>query len=120
MAMTPAFDFGSNWQSFSARRLDDSRLVLAVQSLRSLLERDTLQGMSFLDVGCGSGLFAIAAHQLGAAKVIGVDINPQCVIVSKENRDRFAPDAPITFLQASALSCESLGSLGPFEIVYAS
>src|SRR5881296_2946108 len=116
MAMTRAFDFGSNWQSFSARRLDASRLVLAVQSLRALLERDTLQGMSFLDVGCGSGLFSIAAGQLGAAKVVGVDINPRCITVSQQNCERLAPQASITFQQVSALNPESLKAIGQFDL----
>ena len=114
-----AFDFGSNWQAFSDQRIDAQRLPLAVGSLQSLLERNTLQGVSFLDVGCGSGLFTIAAYQLGAAPVVGIDINPQCITVSEQNRDRFAPKTPITFLQASALIPESLKPLGLFDIVYA-
>ncbi len=113
------FDFGSNWQTFSAHRLDAQRLALAVRSLQSLLQRNTLRGVSFLDVGCGSGLFTIAAHQLGAARVVGIDINPHCITVSEQNRDRFAPKTPITFFQASALIPESLKPLGRFDIVYA-
>jgi len=115
----PWFDFGSNWQAFSARRLDGVRLTAAVRSLQSLLEKDTLEGLSFLDVGCGTGLFSIAAHQLGAAKVVGIDVSPSCISVSEQNRDRLAPHAPILFLQGSALSRGNLHSLGPFDIVYA-
>ena len=113
------FDFGSNWEAFSEQRIDTQRVAVAVQSLKSLLQRDTLNGMSFLDVGCGSGLFSIAAHRLGASEVIGIDINPRCIEVSERNRDRLAPGAPITFKNASALSPESLEGLGVFELVYA-
>ncbi|MEE8303568.1 MAG: class I SAM-dependent methyltransferase [Candidatus Tectomicrobia bacterium] len=113
------FDFGSNWQAFSQQRLDAHRLTLAVHSLQSLLQRQTLHGSSFLDVGCGSGLFAIAAHQLGAASVVGIDINPKCITICEQNRDRFAPRAPIRFLEASALIPESFQSLGQFDTVYA-
>src|SRR2546427_7827466 len=113
------FDFGANWQAFSAQRIDTQRLAHAVQSLQSLLQQETLQGLSFLDIGCGSGLFALAAYQLGAARVIGIDINPRCLAASEQNRDRFTPEAPITFLQASALVPESFQSLGSFDIVYA-
>ena len=115
----PAFDFGSNWQAFSEQRLDAQRLALAARSLQSLLQRDTLQGSGFLDVGCGSGLFAISAHQLGAARVVGIDINRRCLAVSEQNRSRFASKAQITFLQGSALVPESFQSLGLFDIVYA-
>lgn len=38
-----------------------------------------------LDVGCGSGILAIAAALLGAKGVLAVDIDPIAVTVSKEN-----------------------------------
>lgn len=37
------------------------------------------------DIGCGSGILGIAAAKLGAEKVIGIDIDPVCIDVSKEN-----------------------------------
>jgi 2-polyprenyl-3-methyl-5-hydroxy-6-metoxy-1,4-benzoquinol methylase len=113
------FDFGSNWQVFSEQRIDAQRLDTAMQSLRSLLARDTLQGSSVLDVGCGSGLFSIAAQQLGATKVVGVDVNPRCIAVSKQNVARLVPGAAVVFQEASALSSTSMESLGQFDLVYA-
>ncbi|MBR0596333.1 50S ribosomal protein L11 methyltransferase [Sinanaerobacter chloroacetimidivorans] len=38
-----------------------------------------------LDVGCGSGILAIAAALLGAKEVKGVEIDPQAVQVAREN-----------------------------------
>lgn len=38
-----------------------------------------------VDYGCGSGILAIAAKKLGAAKVIGVDIDPQAIQSSLYN-----------------------------------
>jgi len=47
---------------------------------------DHLQpGQSVLDYGCGSGILSIAAKQLGAGTVLGVDIDPQAVQASREN-----------------------------------
>jgi len=113
------FDFGSNWQTFSDRFIDRHRLDVATRSLQLLLEKDTLNGVSFLDVGCGSGLFSIAAHQLGASRVTGIDINPRCIEVSKRNRDHLAPGAPISFVRASVLTPQPLTGFGVFDVVYA-
>ncbi len=113
------FDFGANWQAFSQQHVNEVRLATAEQSLKALLQRPNLTGSTFLDVGCGSGLFSIAAQRLGASKVIGVDINPRCIEVSKQNQTHLTPHKPIEFHQASALSPESLAGLGQFDVVYA-
>jgi len=42
-------------------------------------------GETLLDYGCGSGILAIAAAKLGAARVDGVDIDPQAVTASIDN-----------------------------------
>jgi len=47
---------------------------------------DNLQGgESVLDYGCGSGILAIAAIKLGAARAVGVDVDLQAVIASRDN-----------------------------------
>jgi ribosomal protein L11 methyltransferase len=38
-----------------------------------------------IDVGCGSGILSIAALKLGAARALGVDIDPASVKNSREN-----------------------------------
>jgi SAM-dependent methyltransferase len=117
--MFNVFDFGSNWEEFSKRRIDRQRLEMACESLQSLLEEKSLAGKSFLDVGCGSGLFSIAAQKLGATKVIGIDINPRCIEISQVNRDLLAPSSPIEFHVASVLEPEQLKRFGRFDLVYA-
>ncbi|MBN8760846.1 MAG: ribosomal protein L11 methyltransferase [Thiobacillus sp. 65-69] len=42
-------------------------------------------GETLLDYGCGSGILAIAAARLGAARVDGIDIDPQAVTASRDN-----------------------------------
>lgn len=44
-----------------------------------------LTGLSVLDYGCGSGILAMAASALGAAEVVGVDIDPQAVETARLN-----------------------------------
>ena len=47
-----------------------------------------LTGKTVIDFGCGSGILAIAALKLGAAKAIGIDIDPQAIQASRDNAQR--------------------------------
>ena len=75
------------------------------------LERTVQTGESLLDYGCGSGILAIAGEKLGAAPVLGVDIDPQAVIAAQSNAERNAASA--SFRDSS----EPLA--GQFDIVVA-
>jgi ribosomal protein L11 methyltransferase len=44
-----------------------------------------LAGKRVLDMGCGSGILAIAATKLGASVAHGTDIDPQAIIASHQN-----------------------------------
>ena len=46
-----------------------------------------LVGKTVLDYGCGSGILAMAASALGAAHVLGVDIDPQAVETARFNTE---------------------------------
>jgi len=56
-----------------------TRLVLA------WLARQLAPGSSVLDYGCGSGILAIAAAKLGAARADGVDVDPQALATAADN-----------------------------------
>lgn len=49
-----------------------------------------LAGQRLLDFGCGSGILAIAALALGAERCMGVDIDPQALLASRDNALRNA------------------------------
>jgi ribosomal protein L11 methyltransferase len=44
-----------------------------------------LTGKTVIDFGCGSGILAIAALKLGAKNAIGIDIDPQAILASRNN-----------------------------------
>lgn len=64
----------------SLQDLADLRGLKAPGGLRSLK-------VNVIDVGCGSGILSIAALKLGAASVLGVDIDPESARNSRENAD---------------------------------
>ncbi|MDP2326144.1 MAG: class I SAM-dependent methyltransferase, partial [Gammaproteobacteria bacterium] len=52
------FQFGENWRRFLAS-VDESNVVESQRSLLGMLEAERLDGLSFLDVGSGSGLSSL-------------------------------------------------------------
>jgi ribosomal protein L11 methyltransferase len=49
------------------------------------LDGADLTNKTVIDYGCGSGILAIAAAKLGAAKVIGIDYDPQALTATHNN-----------------------------------
>ena len=54
------------------------------------LERNVRAGDAILDYGCGSGILAIAAMKLGAARAIAVDVDPLALEAARYNASRNA------------------------------
>jgi ribosomal protein L11 methyltransferase len=48
------------------------------------------KGSPVLDVGCGSGILSLVALALGAARARAIDIDPEAVLVTRENATRNA------------------------------
>lgn len=117
VAQGERFEFGKNWAAFLAA-LNDTRIAEAEKSLKNMLGLDSLAGLSFLDIGSGSGLFSLAARRLGA-RVHSFDYDPHSVACTRElNRRYFPADPNWTVESGSALDQPYLQSLGQFDIVY--
>jgi 2-polyprenyl-6-hydroxyphenyl methylase/3-demethylubiquinone-9 3-methyltransferase len=111
------FSFGENWLRYIGQ-LDKAGYDEAKKSLCELVGSDTLAGKSFLDLGCGSGIFSLAAVELRASRVVSVDVDPKSVeaclsIKTRCNVEHWG------ISQGSALDANLLEALGRFDVVYA-
>jgi ribosomal protein L11 methyltransferase len=75
------------------------------------LERVVRGGESVIDYGCGSGVLAITALKLGAARAAGVDIDEQALLAARRNA--MQNQADVSFHSAA----EAIGA--PAQIVVA-
>jgi ribosomal protein L11 methyltransferase len=73
---------------------------------------------SMIDLGCGSGILALAAEKLGAGKILGCDFDEACVRISKENA--LLNKLPLAqFLKADVLRWKPPGKKEAHDIVAA-
>lgn len=110
------FTFGENWSRF-LEVLDEDRIREAELSLKTMLNLEHFEGLTFLDAGCGSGLFSLAAWRLGA-KVYSFDYDPQSVATTLEMHRRYCNNNSWEIETGSVLDTEYLNRLGQFDIVY--
>ncbi|MFH1004542.1 MAG: class I SAM-dependent methyltransferase [Bacteroidota bacterium] len=109
------FQFGKNWKAF-LNSLTNEHIEIAVSSLSEMLGE--IKGKSFLDIGCGSGLFSLSAKKMGA-HVHSFDYDTQSYQCTKELKKKYFPtDSNWIIEQNSILNREYLQSLGQFDIVY--
>jgi 2-polyprenyl-3-methyl-5-hydroxy-6-metoxy-1,4-benzoquinol methylase len=110
------FAFGENWSRF-LEEVDEERIRVAEKSLRDMLEIENLIGQQFIDVGCGSGLFSLAARRLGA-RVHSFDYDPLSVGCTRELRRRYSgDDGDWSVEEGSVLDQHYIERLGKFDVV---
>lgn len=112
------FAFGRNWQKFN-ESADQRCIDAAVASIKAFMRVDDLRGRSFLDVGCGSGLFSYAAHLLGASRILSFDIDPASVRCCDDWRRRAGRPSSWSCIEGSILNDGFVSELGRFDVVYA-
>jgi 2-polyprenyl-6-hydroxyphenyl methylase/3-demethylubiquinone-9 3-methyltransferase len=113
------FAFGENWQNFT-KLLTNEGYLDAKRSLQDLV--GDLTGKTFLDVGCGSGLFSVAASAIGAKKVVAFDVDTQSVAAARHLLETVRQWDPQIKEEAIEFSVESILNenlaYGPFDVVY--
>jgi SAM-dependent methyltransferase len=96
------------------RRATESPLRTYVESYTLEQRVGDVRGKSILDLGCGEGFFARRFLQLGAGRVVGVDISPAMIDLA-EAHERERP-LGIEYICADV---KDLGDIGRFDIVVA-
>ena len=111
------FGFGKNWKSF-LHNVNDDIIRNAENSGKEWLGVPDLNGKTFLDVGSGSGLFSLAARNLGA-KVYSFDYDKDSVDCARILKKKYHPgDENWHIERGDALSPEYLSKYDKCDIVY--
>lgn len=110
------FAFGENWASY-AKKIGEPEIEEAERGLLKLIPRELLDGRTFLDIGCGSGLHALAAARLGAARITAIDIDPKSVSTTRTLLEESNLTQSWQASQTSVLTLDHR-ALGTFDIVY--
>jgi 2-polyprenyl-3-methyl-5-hydroxy-6-metoxy-1,4-benzoquinol methylase len=109
------FAFGDNWASY-AKLIDAPQIEEAEKGLLKLIP-EGIEGRSFLDIGCGSGLHALAAARLGAKRILATDIDPMSVATTRRLLSEHATDSRWQAEQISVFDLDP-DTYGRFAIVY--
>ena len=111
------FAFGQNWLKFISH-LTDEQIIDAEKSIVGLTKQDNLKGKRFIDVGSGSGLFSLAARNLGA-EVCSFDYDNSSVSSTDFLKNKYyRDDEKWKVLSGSVLDKTFVKELGKFELVY--
>ena len=76
--------------------------TIAADIVFSAYAAGDIEGMKVLDLGCGTGMFSIAAALMGAGMVVGYDISESALAVARSNAEQFGLD--IDFRQSDIAS----------------
>ena len=89
--------------------------VGCLQAFHDLLKAQRFERV--LDVGCGTGVLAIAAARTGTRIAVGTDIDAPSVRIANENAALNQCDA--RFVHASGLNDQKVRAEGPYDLVFA-
>ena len=89
--------------------------VGCLEAFDKLLETETFDKV--LDVGCGTGILAIAAAKTGTPIAVGTDIDEPSARIANENAE--INDAKCDFYFADGLSDPRIARHAPYDLVFA-
>ncbi len=72
-----------------------------------------------LDLGCGSGVLALAAGKLWPVKILAADNDPDAVRVARENATLNGLDGRLTIVKSSGYGAAAIRRAAPFDLIMA-
>ncbi|HBD95957.1 MAG: Methyltransferase family protein [Candidatus Collierbacteria bacterium GW2011_GWE1_46_18] len=111
------FSFGKNWSDFLSK-ISTDQIKSSERSLTRLVPKKLIVNKSFIDMGCGSGLFSLAAYKLGASKIVSVDVDKYSVNCALELKKTCNNPSFWSIVCGSILNNDFIKSLGKYDIVY--
>jgi len=87
--MKKIFSFGKNWQRYVSL-IGEDEVEKAKESLLKYLPLEEYKGKIFIDVGCGSGIFSLAALLLGCKTVYSFDIDKNSIKATQKLKEEFS------------------------------
>jgi SAM-dependent methyltransferase len=112
------FAFGRNWSRFVRRNFTQERCDVAKKHILDFLGRESMEGLDFLDIGCGSGIHSLAAWQSGARRVHSFDYDPDSVAATKLMWQTAGRPSNWTIERGDVLDSNYIASLGKWNFVY--
>ncbi len=84
---------------------------LCIKQLRKYMKN----GMSLLDVGCGSGILSIIGRKLGAGTVLGIDVDEMAVRASYENSCENSVNSDMEFIKGNIIDDKDIKDRAGYE-----
>jgi len=112
------FGFGENWADYVEQHFSEEKIEQSLAHLLDFLKRSDLRGLSFLDIGCGSGLHSLAAHKSGADPIFSFDYDENSVATTRKLCETVGRPESWVVEQGSVLDEAYMGQLPKADLVY--
>ncbi len=112
-----SFSFGKNFSDL-VPLINSENANNAKSWLVNLLELPDFKDKTFIDVGCGSGIFSYAACLLNAKKIVSIDSDPVSIECCSKLREKAGSPAGWEIRQLSILDANQISGLPKFDIVF--
>lgn len=115
------FGFGNNWKKFIDSYWLRNKMAMeqSSESLYKFWPKEKLENKTFLDIGCGSGIFSLAAIEAGCSKVFSFDYDENSVRCTLKLKEKYNNNSAWHIERGDILDKEYIKSIGKFDFVYA-